>query len=136
LGWQQRDWAKLDDAELEQLYGVQPRVAAHSGAFWAVIVSLLLTVLGIGWTFREHAAKVPVQNLTPGLLYGMVIPEGSSLGPAGVCQELERLADNTWRCDSIDLNMQHAAVIPAKPYEGPCAHLLVVASRWVCLAAG
>jgi len=28
--------------------GIQPRVAAHSGAFWAVIVSLLLTVLGIG----------------------------------------------------------------------------------------
>ena len=134
MGWQQRDWAKLDEAELEELYGVQPRVAAHAGAFWAVIVSLLLTALGIGWSLREHAPRV--QNLTPGLLYGMVIPEGSSLGPAGICQELERLPDSTWRCDTIDLNTQHATVIPAKPYNGPCAHLLVDSSRWVCLAAG
>jgi hypothetical protein len=134
LGWQQRDWAKLDDAELEELYGVPPRVAAHSGAFWAVIVSLLLTVLGIGWTFREHTPGV--QNLTPGLLYGMVIPEGSSLGPAGVCQELERLPDNTWRCDVVAVNTANAPAIPAKPYNGPCDHLQVVASRWVCLSAG
>ena len=55
-----------------------------------------------------------MQNLTPGLLYGSVIPENSTLGPPGVRQEFERLADGSWRCDSIDLNMQHATVIPAK----------------------
>jgi hypothetical protein len=134
LGWQQRDWAKLDDRELGDLYGVRRSVAPHGNAFWAVIVSLLLTVAGVGWTLRERSPGV--QNLTPGLLYGSVIPEGSTLGPPGVCQELERLADGAWRCDSIDLNTEHATVIPAKLYNGPCAHLLVVASRWVCLSAG
>jgi hypothetical protein len=134
LGWQQRDWAKLDDGELEELYGVQPRVGIHRGAFWAVIVSLLLTVLGVGWALRPQPASLSGVGITPSALYGMVIPEGSSLGPPGVCQELE-LAAGAWRCDDIAVNLANVPVIGATPYNGPCTHLQVVGTRWACLTA-
>ena len=135
MGWQQRDWAKLDDAELEELYGVQPRVGAHHGAFWAVIVSLLVTVLGGAYAFRERPAAVSGPGVTPSALYGMVVPEGSPLGPPGVCQELE-LANGAWRCDVVMVNTAHVPVIGATPFNAPCAHLKVVDTRWACLTSG
>jgi hypothetical protein len=133
VGWQQRDWAKFEDGELQELYGVVHRVAPRRGAFWAVIVSLLLTVLGVGWVLRPQPEAVRGAGITPSALYGTIIPEGSTLGPAGVCQELE-LTDGAWRCDTVAVNLANVPVLRATPYNGPCTHLRGVGGRWACLS--
>jgi hypothetical protein len=39
MGWQDRDWAKFDDEELRELYGVTPQPADPARAWiWSLVV--------------------------------------------------------------------------------------------------
>ena len=63
MGWQDRDWAKWTDDERARFLGHSPSVTG--GAFLAVVVSLVATVLlagapGVGLLHRHKSPMPPV----------------------------------------------------------------------------
>lgn len=98
MGWQDRDWAKLSDDELEALYGVQRRQAAPSSGttlppttpvsrlrvqttttgrqrFWIGMTLFLVVAGGFAYTHREtapaSASPAASPAAEPTVLYGM-----------------------------------------------------------------
>jgi hypothetical protein len=152
VGWQDRDWAKLNDAELEALYGVTRRPpASSSGAtlppttrsyrvphvrttttgrqrFWIGMAFFLVSAGGFAYTHRETA---PVSSLTaqPTVLFGIrgtntSVPAGTPGGADTVCtEEAFNASANQWSCLVWALNPSGLQVVQPTPYRGPCTHL-------------
>jgi hypothetical protein len=139
VGWQDRDWAKLRDDELDALYGFRQPPSGRSlstrRVVWGATAVLVVAVFGFAYTQMPHAH---------GPVYGVIVPSPDVIygqptelsGELGVCTEMSTDASGSWQCISIDLNTRHLRVAPAAPYDGPCAHLSAdqTSGRWVCLS--
>lgn len=137
MGWQDRDWAKLREDELEALYSFRkptpPRTMSTRRVVWTLVAIASTAVFGFGWTQRTVIPAVPPAPPPPSAIFGFTTH--SELFGDGVCVEL-LLVGGRWLCGSIDLNASNVPVIRATPYNGPCSHLKVDGSRWVCVEAG
>jgi hypothetical protein len=120
VGWQDRDYARLHDEELNAIYHF--RRQRGSQVVGMVLGCIVVAVGGFWWTQRHpHSA-----------LYGSVVPSGPHAG--SVCTEVEATdANGEWRCDTYVPNLVHAKVYPALPYRGACSHMKVAGRIWVCL---
>jgi hypothetical protein len=141
MGWQDRDWAKLDDRELEQLYGIVPaNSSATRVSVWCALAVLGLAVGAFAYTQRSTPGMyaAPAQPL---VLYGIrgSQPTVDELSPGGmrtVCtEEAFVAAAHRWSCLVWTLNTRNLPVVEPAPYEGPCSHLLAATDqpRWTCL---
>jgi len=141
VGWQDRDWAKLGDAELEALYGTRrPRAtpARRWGRWkrsivWPATALLVLAVARFAYT--QRAIPSPFAP-TPKVLYGT---RATLAGQPGVCTEFTADTSGRWTCADLQLltlAYADAQVIPATPYSGPCTDLRADQDegRWICLA--
>jgi hypothetical protein len=140
MGWQDRDWAKLRDDELDQLYGMRRppeggRTISPRKIVWGALVVLVLAVGGFAFTQLPHA-PAPVYGKLPGepdVIYGN--PAQLS-GELGVCTEYVVDRAGAWQCTVIDLNTRHLRVARAQTFEGTCAHLIAdqPTGRWLCVS--
>jgi hypothetical protein len=142
MGWHDRDWAKLNDEELEALYGM-PRVHTTTTGrqrFWIGMALFLMTAGGFAYTHRESA---PASRLTaqPVVLFGIrgtntTVPAATPSGADTVCTEeaFDASADQ-WSCLVWALNPTGLPVVQPAPYRGPCTHLAAATTvaRWNCL---
>ena len=140
MGWQDRDWAKLRNDELEQLYGVRKppesgRTISPRRIIWGAVLVLVLAVAGFAYTQMPHPAapvygELPAQ---PDVIYGNPAQQAGELG---VCTEYVTDASGAWQCTVIDLNTRHLRVARAQTFDGPCAHLTAdqPTGRWLCVS--
>jgi hypothetical protein len=144
MGWQDRDWAKFDDEELRELYGVTPQPADPARAWiWSLVVVAVLAVGGFAYTQRPSNAVSPVGHELVALVGARgTDARASPFGPGGtdtVCtEEAYAQATGQWACLSWELNLRHLAVVTPPAYVGACTHLVAdqTAERWTCLGAG
>lgn len=134
MGWQDRDWAKLDADELDALYGARPRSGTiRAGAAPAILVSALLAV-GVGYLQlgRGGAPAPAVAAPQPSVLYGQPT---AFAGEATACTELKLSTTGRWACVAVAVNERHLPVVAPPQYQGPCSHLSVdePTGRWRCL---
>ena len=126
MGWQERDWARWTDEERSRFVGSSP--AVRSGAFVAVVVSLVATVVlagapGIQLLQRHHTPSIPP-------LYG----SGTVVlfaGHDGTCTEIQNGACTTYTPIEPGQRVLPAAPPPA----GTSCPLLEVdqaSGSWVC----
>jgi hypothetical protein len=137
VGWQDREWAKLDDGETEALYGFRAgRRFSTRQVVWSVMAALVAAGAAFAFTHREHAAAAPSYVITPApeVIYGQPVVFA---GSQAACVEYTVDTSGSWICSDIDPNIRHVRVAPAAPYDGPCAHLVADQStaRWVCASA-
>ena len=141
MGWRDRDWAKLDEGELERLYGVVPaNSSAKRMRVWCGLAVLVLAVGGFAYSQRSTPGMyaAPAQPL---VLYGIrgrepTVDELSPGGTRTVCtEEAFDTAAKGWTCLVWTLNTRNLPVVEPAPYEGPCTHLLAATdqARWTCL---
>jgi hypothetical protein len=140
VGWQDRDWAKLRDEELEALYGFRKpaagRTVSHRKIVWSTVAVLVVAVFGFASTQMPHA-NAPgygVNEPEPDVIYGAPT---ELTGQLGVCTDMSVDLSGTWQCISVDLNTRHLRVARPAPYDGPCGHLSAdqTTGRWVCVSA-
>jgi len=140
MGWQDRDWAKLGDEELDAMYGFRKPPSDGGGTdsprrvVWTVVGVLVLAVAGFAYLQLPHTAA-PGYGVTPAqpdVIYGQPTEQS---GVLGVCTEYE-VAGTSWRCDVVDLNASHLRVAHAAPFDGPRTHMSVdqTTGRWVCIS--
>jgi hypothetical protein len=130
VGWQDRDWARLSDDELETLYGVERgRSFPTRTVVWTALAVVTAAVAAFGWTQREHAP--PPVPAAPEVVYG------DALGPVNACTEYELDTAGSWHCIVISQNAPGTRIARAAPYDGPCAHLRAdqADGRWTCVSA-
>ena len=131
MGWQNRDWARLSEDELEALYGVEPRrrTLPVRRLVWGAVAVLCAAVGAFGWTQREQAPP-PLPAAPPDVVYG------DEVGPLNACTEYELDAAGTWRCTIVTQNAPGTRISRAAPYDGPCAHLRAdqTDGRWTCVS--
>jgi hypothetical protein len=140
VGWQDRDWARLRDDELDALYGFRKPPSGGRGVstrwvVWGAVAAAVIAVSGFGYTQVPRTPPVNgVVNSGPDVIYGQPTAQGGLLG---VCTEMSVDVTGIWRCTSIALNTGHTRVARAAPYDGPCAHLSAdqTTGRWVCISA-
>jgi hypothetical protein len=135
MGWQDRDWAKLDDEELNTLYGAR-RVAAFPTrrVVWAV-VAVVVAFGAFAVTHREHPPIGSPSLVAPtaAVIYGT--PE-TFVGQPAACTDYQLGATGQWQCFVVQQTTGAQRVARAAPYDGPCAHLSAdqTTGRWVCLS--
>lgn len=137
MGWQDRDYAKLREDELEALYSFRkptpPRTLSTRRVVWTLVAIASTAVFGFGWTQRQVPPPAQQATPAPSALYGIAMHD-DTFGE-GVCTDLV-FRDGLWRCNSIEFNVRNVPVIRATPYNGPCGHLTINGSHWVCVEAG
>lgn len=136
MGWQDRDYARLNDDELDELYRVRRGGTSERRVVWPLLAVAATAVLGFGYHERGvvTGGVAGAVNDAPPVLFGTLVKTGPLSG--NVCTELEYLSvSRSWRCDVYLVNATHAPVYPATPYNGECAHLKVQGRDWVCLSA-
>lgn len=141
MGWQDRDWAKLNEQELGALYGARtPQAGKRSinvarWVAWSGIAALTVAVAGWAVTHRiPRETPLPaVVTPAPDVIYGQPIVFA---GVLTACTEYSADTSGTLQCTSIDANPRHVRVARAAPYDGPCADLSAdqTTGRWVCLS--
>jgi hypothetical protein len=157
MGWEDRDWAKLNDEELRDLYGMSPGQARSptrgrfSGRtttsarqrFWIGVGLGVLTLGLFLWSHRQTAAPL-VPGAAPALptvLFGIrgtdaSVPSQTPEGTDAVCTE-EAFGASTqqWYCLTWALNVRHLPVVQPAQYQGPCTHLVAATdqARWNCV---
>lgn len=142
MGWQDRDWAKFDDDELQELYGVAPRRTTSARRWiWSVVAVAVLAIGGFAYTQRQSTAAF---GDAPTALVGARgtdtrIPASYPGGTDTVCtEEGYDQTQGQWTCLSWQLNVRHLPVVVPADYVGSCTHLLAdqTSERWTCLGAG
>ena len=132
MGWQQRDYARLNDEELEELYDIRRPRTSGRGLVWTTVAVVTTAVFAFAYHERGGAVGT-VDNGPPPVLYGTPVTQGIFAGY--VCTELEYIpVSRTWRCDRYLGNQARVPVYPAAPYKGQCAHMEVEGRDWVCLS--
>jgi hypothetical protein len=151
VGWRERDWARLNEAERAELLGPGPSRFAGAGAgevvgssrhvrrwVWGSVAVLALAVFGVAFAVRP--AQLPGTGTgapQPSVLFGIkgpTVPGGSDT----VCTEMAIAAsDGRWQCLSWLINTHHLPVITPRAYSGPCAYLVMdqQRGRWTCLSS-
>ena len=134
MGWQDRDWAKLDERELGALYGGggNPTPGGPSTVvrtlMWGAIV-LVAALAGVYILSRPSVSSGPER---PVHVYGHAIVFA---GLPSVCTEIAyNTALSGWVCDRVQDNTDGLPVIEPAPYEGPCTDAVAdqAAGHWVC----
>jgi hypothetical protein len=144
MGWQDRDWAKLGDDELEVLYAFRRssrgRRVSTRALVWSCTAAMLLAVVGFAAYERPHGDSLfaPAQA---SVIYGY---RGTSTAvdaraPGGldtVCIEMVQHVDGAWSCIDYWIDDRHVPVVVGHVYSGPCTHLRVdqQSGDWVCLS--
>jgi hypothetical protein len=133
MGWKDRDWAKLDDDQLEQLYRlpsrrpVSRRVSALAG------IAVACTVAFAAYTQRPSPPRIPSM---PAILYGDrdTFGDGESGGYPMACTD-ELIVNDLWHCREWSVDTTNARIVEPKAYVGPCTHVRAdqELGRWVCL---
>jgi hypothetical protein len=141
VGWENRDWAKRDDNELANLYGVAPRRTRRLRVgVWSTIAVLLLAVGSFAYTQRTTTVSF-VRTPQPDLLFGLRgtnqgIPSDDPGGTGTACNEEEyTAATGQWTCLSWAVNIRNLPIVQPPAYVGPCTHLFADQehARWICL---
>jgi hypothetical protein len=133
MGWQDRDWAKLDEQELGSLYGgggsKKPR--RRSGVSRTILWSVIVLVAALAGAYiLGRPSSPPVEG--PTLIYGHAMTLG---GQPAACVETAFNAElHDWICLTINGNPEHLPVVEPKAYVGPCADAVAdqANGRWVC----
>jgi hypothetical protein len=134
VGWQARDWAKLDDTELGTLYGgggnkQEGPSTVMRMLMWSAIV--LVAALG-GFYILSRPSGSSSGPPRPVHLYGHAITFG---GMPSVCTQIAyNTALSGWVCDRIQNNSDRLPVIEPVPYQGPCTDAVAdqTGGHWVC----
>ena len=100
MGWQDRDWAKLHDEELDALYGFR-KPASRPGlsmrkVVWTSVAALTIAVAGFAYTQRPQTPR-PVYGVQTqhDILYGDPTEQAGILG---VCTEYVADTRGAWSC--------------------------------------
>ncbi|HET7567369.1 MAG TPA: matrixin family metalloprotease [Gaiellaceae bacterium] len=107
MGWQDRDWARLDDEERRRLYGAGPRRSQTPLLERDVDVRRLLLALAavaaagiVAWhPFRSREAHVTVRPVSPlsAVVLDTVAPTGGTrTWPGGVVRFANEASDQEW----------------------------------------
>ncbi|MGH2934038.1 MAG: hypothetical protein ACRDL2_05915 [Gaiellaceae bacterium] len=133
MGWQDRDWAKLNEDELQQLYripvrrGVSPLVSAIAG------IAMACTLAFAAYTQRPSRPHIPS---TPAILYGerATFGDGEGGGDPMACTD-ELIVNDSWHCREWSVDTTNAPIVEPKAYVGQCTHVRAdqELGRWVCL---
>lgn len=144
MGWQDRDWAKLDRSEFDAIYGSRPTLGppplgrssssvVRRGAWPAIVVSVLAAVA----LSRLHVLHMPALHgsaSTP-TVYGQPLQDGS------VCTHLKLFPGSKWKCLDALVPPQGASrsahVVVPPTYQGACTELVAdqTTGRWLCVGA-
>jgi hypothetical protein len=146
MGWQDRDWAKLRDDELDAIYAFRKSPATRSlrALVWAALGVATLAVVGFALYERPHRKVFAVDEARSAVRFG---DRGTSTAvaptaPGGVdtvCVEKAEQADGSWLClDAWVIDQYSPPVAEAHPYPGACTHERVdeSAGRWLCVSGG
>lgn len=133
MGWQDRDWARLDDGELDASYGssTAPSTRIRSGAWLAVVVSGCATLLFGYLHLGRHAPLGSARTLT--VIYGTPVQAADG---TRACTAFRSTTAGRWLCAVLDLNPSHLAVEAPPPYTGTCGYLAADqrSGAWTCLS--
>jgi hypothetical protein len=146
MGWQDRDWAKLNDSELEAIYGLSRRPSPIDRArviVWTGIAILTVAVSALAIVARgeaPHGGSFAVAP-QPSVIHGIRGAEDAAdFAPGGrktVCTEegIDRRSGR-WVCMVWLLNENDLPVLAPSLYRGPCAHVLAdqTSGAWTCLS--
>jgi hypothetical protein len=134
VGWQDRDWAKLDERELGALYGggSAPKPGRRSTVSHTLIWCGIVLVAALAGVYILSRPSTSPSVDGPTRVYGHSI---TFAGVPSVCTEI---AYNTeahgWVCNLIQSNLAHLPVIEPVPYDGSCADAVAdqTDGHWVC----
>ena len=144
MGWQDRDWAKLNEQELAQIYGGRgrrtPRV--REGAATAIVVSALATlVLGRAHLLPFAARGSSYDPVYPQhIIYGI---RGTAAGkpndPGGTntaCTTASLAANQAWQCQAWAVDVARYPIVAPGSYDGTCPEAKVdqASGRWLCIS--
>jgi len=153
VSWHDRDWARWTDEERRRFCAAPggapatPRRSLHPGGLWAVLATLVASVLGFaGYANRPWAA--PSAPAAPAVVYGeQAVPiAGGPLPPASagdprapggsgtVCTD-EIAEAGAWVCATYDVLAPGQSAASAAPAAVPCANERTAdqsTGRWVC----
>ena len=131
MSWRDRDYARLRQDELAELYGYRPpargRAVSTRVVVWTLTTFVCVLFFAFVLTHRESGMPAPPPVDAPTLLYG------DAVGADAVCTEYQYFQGQGWLCTVATVNSAHLPVYPAARYRGPCAHLRVVDRSWACL---
>ena len=144
MGWQDRDWAKFDDGELNELYGVAPRQANPARRWvWSLVALAVVAIGGFAYTQRQSDTALsagPEQIAIVGAqgTDSHATPMAPGATDTVCTEEAYDQATREWMCLNWEVNLRHLPVVVPPEYIGACTHLLAdqTAERWTCLGAG
>ncbi len=143
MGWQERDWAKLTDSELEALYGVVRPAATNvlRVRIWSGLAVLVFAVGGFAYTQRPAPTWAPQQATQVIGIQGTNrnIPADYPGGTNTACtEEAYTAAEHRWACLSWAVDSRQLPIVKPAPYVGACTHLVADRNqaRWTCLGGG
>jgi hypothetical protein len=139
MGWENRDWARLNDGELERLYGIRPsRKSSKRGFVWGALSVLTVLVIGFAFSQRPRPFVAPPTEISsftaPLVVYG-----GQTAHLADerlVCTaEAVNFARRVWECQEWSiLGAQQVAALAVGTGGVSCTsrHVDQRSRRWVC----
>jgi hypothetical protein len=141
VGWQDRDWARLTEAEKDSLYGVPPAASRSNRLVVWGAVALLAALVG-GFAYSQGpkpAALAASSDPAPIVIYGHrgTAVGGYRTGPGGpdtVCTREGIDMSGRWSCLQWTINLRNLPVVEPPPYQGPCADAVAdqKLGRWMC----
>jgi len=146
VGWQDRDWAKLDDSEREAIYGL-PRppgpIDRTRVLVWTGMTVLAVAVLALAIAAHRHAlhrASLAVAP-QPSVIHGIRgTQDTADFAPGGrntVCtEEAVDRRSGRWACVAWVLNENDLPVLAPQAYRGRCGHMFAdqTTGAWTCLS--
>jgi hypothetical protein len=150
MGWRDRDWARLNDDEWRDIYGITPDDRAGVGApargvhrrvaVWAmvgVLVAATLIFAGLASPSGGSGADEP----TPAVIYGLTGSQAGNVpaigGHPSVCTEVGIASSGAWTCLGWTNNLHDVPVVEPHEYGGACGIVQADQTRgqWICLRA-
>ncbi len=144
MGWQDRDWAKLDERELAELYGVgRPRrIRLREGVATAIVLSAFATlVLGRVHLLAPLRATAFDPAYPQRIIYGIRgTNTADPYGPGGAntaCTAASFDPSRGWQCQYWAIDTVHLPIVAPASYNGTCADAKVDQSSgsWLCVSA-
>jgi hypothetical protein len=135
MGWQDRDWAKFTEDELNAIYGASvQRTISRDRHVMRIVVWSLAGLAASGALFATRHTSRPAPFPRPAVFYGVAARDDSGWGHPIACTE-EELVGDAWRCDAWSIDTTNAPIVGPTPYVGTCTHARVdqELGRWVCL---
>jgi hypothetical protein len=152
MGWQDRDWAKLDASEFDAIYGSRSSGATpppardagrvvRRGAGPAILVSLLAAAsLGPLHLLRTAFPDPTLYQAYPRhVIYGVRGTNAAAPNyPGGTNTACTAVAFDTtrgWQCNSWAVDTADLPIVSLAPYSGTCTDAKVdeTSGNWICL---